>query len=193
MSGAQKQAVSARAGDPQRHEGRLGYTFAAGLLALTVLAGVALLPRVSLAPAKSAGPAPAFVLPVLHNGEKGSRLSLADLQGQPVLLDFWATWCGPCAAQTPILDRLAKRYEGRGLRVVGINVADDDPSAAMRYAAKKNLSYPIVLDADGSVQREYGVSKLPTLVLVDKRGQVHRVASGLVDEASLDKLIREIL
>lgn len=193
MSSAPKQAVSARAAEPERGEGRLGYTFGAGLLALAVLAGVALLPRVSLAPAKSAGPAPAFVLPVLHNGEKGSRLSLAELEGQPVLLDFWATWCGPCAAQTPILDRLARRYEARGLRVVGINVADDDPSAATRYAAKKNLSYPIVLDADGSVQKQYGVSKLPTLVLVDKRGQVHRVASGLVDEASLDKLIREIL
>jgi thiol-disulfide isomerase/thioredoxin len=193
MSERSPEAVSARAAPPERRDGGAGFGFAAGLVALAVLAAVALLPRIRLEPARKAEPAPAFVLPVIHNGERGARLALGDLAGQPVLLDFWATWCGPCAAQTPILDRLAQRYEARGLRVVGVNVSDDDPAAAKRYATKKSLSYPIVVDPDGSVQRSYGVTKLPTLVLVDKQGRIHRVASGLVDEASLDKLIREIL
>jgi thiol-disulfide isomerase/thioredoxin len=138
-------------------------------------------------------PAPAFVLPVLHGGEADSLLALDDLKGQPVVLDFWATWCGPCAMQTPILDRVAKRHEPSGLRVVGVDVHDDDPQAARRFAAARTLSYPIVFDGSGLVQREYGVTRLPSLVFIDRRGHVVHATSGVVDEATLDRLVRELL
>lgn len=168
---------------------------AAGVVvAAAALLGLTLIPHVSFSAKKEGGePAALFDLPVIHNGDKGSKLALADLKGSPVIVDFWATWCGPCAMQTPILDRVAKRYQQKGLKVVGINVVDDDHDAAADYVTRKNLSYPIVIDDTGLTQRSYGVNKLPTLVLIDKEGRVVRRTSGLVDEASLDRMIQEIL
>jgi thiol-disulfide isomerase/thioredoxin len=189
-------AVPARpaAGPPPERSDRT-FVVVAVILALACLAGFVLLPRLSAAQRDTAEPkaAPGFNLPVIHNGEPGSRLDLADLQGGPVLLDFWATWCPPCDMMTPILDRLARRYEGRGLRVIGVNVNDDDPVSARAYAKRRNLSYPIVLDETGAAQRAYGANKLPTMILIDKNGQVVHVASGVVDEASLDKMLRDVL
>ncbi|HTJ82354.1 MAG TPA: TlpA disulfide reductase family protein [Polyangiaceae bacterium] len=173
-------------------EDRSFIMFAAAAIALAVLAGFFLLPRLAHTKKLDAKPAPEFVLPVVHNGDPGSRLALADLKGKPVLIDFWATWCGPCAMQTPIVDRLAKRYEGK-VNVVGIDVADDDPNVARRYAEQKQLSYPVVVDDKGLTQREYGVTKLPSLIIIDKDGKVIHQTSGLVDEATLDRMLREAM
>jgi cytochrome c biogenesis protein CcmG, thiol:disulfide interchange protein DsbE len=95
--------------------------------------------------------------------------------------------------QTPILDRVAKRYADKGLEVVGINVFDDDHDAARNYAKAKKLSYPVVVDEKGIVQRDYGVNNLPSLILVDREGRIVRVSRGLVDEATLDRMVRDIL
>lgn len=138
-------------------------------------------------------PAPAFNLPVVYQGEDGARLNLADMKGSPVLIDFYATWCGPCSMQTPIVDRVARQHQKSGLKVVAINVYDDDHNAAARFAKGKDLSYPILVDESGLVQREYGVTRLPTLVIIDKEGRIAHVSSGVMDEASLDKLVREVL
>jgi len=173
-------------------EDRGFFTFAAGAVALAVLVGFFVLPRIAHTNKAEARPAPDFVLPVIHNGEAGSRLALADMKGKPVLIDFWATWCGPCAMQTPIVDRLAKRYEGK-LDVVGIDVADDDANLARRHAQQKQLSYPIVVDEKGLTQREYGVNKLPTLIIIDKDGKIIRQTSGVVDEPTLDRMLREVM
>ncbi len=183
--------VSARAEAPPD---RFGFGFAAALIAGAALVGLTLLPRLSFSRDETKGhPAPVFTLPVIHNGDAGSRLSLADLKGTPVVLDFWATWCGPCAMQTPILDRLARRHRDKGLTVVGVNVSDDDPAQAARYASQKKLSYPMVVDEAGVVQREYGVNKLPGLVIIDKEGRIVHRTSGFVDEASLDRLLKDVL
>jgi len=178
---------------PIEADGRF-FTFAALIIAAACLAGMFLLPRISLSGRpKPTREAPAFVLPVIHNGEPGSRLELSALKGSPVLIDFWATWCGPCNMQTPILDRLSRRYEGKGLKVVGINVIDDDAGLARRYAQAKGLSYPIVVDDKGLTQREYDVRGLPSLILIDREGRIVHQTSGLVDEATLDRMIRETL
>jgi thiol-disulfide isomerase/thioredoxin len=175
------------------------------ILAAACVLGLTVLPRLTLSGADPSKrePAPAFVLPVLHDSTGPSapgagrapeaQLALGDLKGKPVVLDFWATWCGPCQMQTPILDRVAKRYADRGLEVVGINVFDDDHDAARNYAKVKKLSYPIVVDDKGVVQRDYGVNNLPSLILVDREGRIVRVSRGLVDEATLDRMVRDIL
>jgi cytochrome c biogenesis protein CcmG/thiol:disulfide interchange protein DsbE len=163
-------------------------------IAAIALAGLILLPRLSFSRDEAKHlPAPAFVLPVIHNGDPGSRLSLGDLKGSAVIVDFWATWCQPCAMQTPVLDRLARRHRDRGLRVVGVDVSDDDPIAASGYAAQKGLSYPIVVDETGLTQREYGVSKLPSLIIIDREGRIAHRTSGFVDEASLERLLKDVL
>lgn len=171
-----------------------GFAPTAALIAAAALAGLMLLPRLSFSRDEAkVTPAPAFVLPVIHNGDTGSRLALGDLKGSPVILDFWATWCQPCAMQTPVLDRLSRRHQGRGLKVIGLNVADDEHGAAARYARDKNLSYPIVVDETGETQRSYAVTKLPSLVIIDREGRVVHQTSGFVDEASLERLLKDVL
>jgi thiol-disulfide isomerase/thioredoxin len=134
-------------------------------------------------------PAPDLVMPLVANGERGARLQLSDLRGKVVLLDFWASWCGPCATQSAILERVAQAHPA-DVVVVGINL-DDEPEVAQRYAAGKGLSYPIVTDQQGDAQRAYGVTNLPSLVLVDARGNVVRYLQGLVSQSELERAIRD--
>ncbi|NUP09287.1 MAG: TlpA family protein disulfide reductase [Polyangiaceae bacterium] len=172
-------------------------TFIAGAVVIgaACLAGVTLLPRINplrASPeAQEMKPAPAFSLPVISKGEKGSRLALEDLKGSVVLVDFWATWCGACSMQTPIVDRIAKRYQERGLHVVSVNVFDDDHSAAAQEAQR--WSFPVVVDETGLTQKAYGVDRLPTLILIDKEGRIVKTTHGLIDENSLDRMVREAM
>lgn len=162
-------------------------------LGAAALLGLALLPRmVPQATGMVGKPAPAIEVPIAANGHIGQRMSLAELKGRPVLLDFWASWCGPCAMEAPVIDRVARRYEKKGLVVMGVNV-DDPPEIIRAYAAKKGLSYPMVVDAGKAVSRKYGVDKLPSLVMIDKEGNVRAFMTGLVDEASLNEIITAAL
>jgi cytochrome c biogenesis protein CcmG/thiol:disulfide interchange protein DsbE len=164
----------------------------AAVVAALALAVLALLPRLGPRAHRSVGlEAPAFSLPVIENGDPGSRMALEDLRGDAVLIDFWASWCGPCTIQAPIVDRIGKRYASRGLHVLGVNV-DDTEEVARSHARKMGVTYPILKDA-GDVQRQYGVSRLPSLVIVDRAGKVTAYTTGVVDEDALDRMVREAL
>src|SRR4051812_33372645 len=103
---------------PEFYSGKILYPAIAVLLGLSALFGLAILPRLSPSDRGMVGePAPPFTLPVAANGEPGARMNVADLKGRPVILDFWASWCGPCAIEAPVLDRLSRRYEKQGLVV----------------------------------------------------------------------------
>jgi cytochrome c biogenesis protein CcmG, thiol:disulfide interchange protein DsbE len=163
-----------------------------GLVALGVLILLAALPRLALHRHPLVGkPAPDFALDVIHNGEPGAKLQLAKLQGQPVLLAFWATWCGVCRAETPALNRVAERYKDRGLVVVGVDT-NDKPGLGAPIAKRLGMVYPIVYD-DRDVDDLYGVEALPTLVVVGRDGQVQAVRVGLTDESALDALVSAVL
>lgn len=163
-----------------------------GLVALGVLILLAALPRLALHRNPLIGkPAPDFALDVIHNGEPGAKLQLAKLQGQPVLLAFWATWCGVCRAETPALNRVAERYKDRGLVVVGVDT-NDKPGLGAPIAKRLGMVYPIVYD-DRDVDDLYGVEALPTLVVVGRDGQVQAVRVGLTDESALDALVSAVL
>jgi cytochrome c biogenesis protein CcmG, thiol:disulfide interchange protein DsbE len=162
--------------------------FRMALIAFAVLLVVGLLPRLTLGKHHLVGkPAPAFSLSVVHNGEPGSRLSLEAFRGRPVLLDFWATWCGPCRMEAPILSRVAQRYRDRGVVVIGVNTGDK-PGLAGRFAEEEKLAYPVVYD-DVGIGGDYGVQSLPTLVMIGRDGRVQAVRTGVVDESGLDALI----
>jgi len=180
--------------EKQRHNREPGSSWAvAALIALVTLAGLAILPLLAPGQHERVGKqAPSFTLPVVANGEPGARIALEDLKGRPVIVDFWASWCGPCAVQAPILERLANRYRERGLVVVGVNV-DDPPGVAASYARRKGLSYPIVLDPTGETQAAYGVNQLPSVVVLDREGRVAAFLTGVVDEGSLDELVSTAL
>ena len=136
--------------------------------------------------------APDAVFSTITGGEPGKKFQVSKYKGHPVVLDFWATWCGPCTLQAPILDRIAKRYEKQGLVVLGVNV-DDPPEVARSHALRQGLSYPIVTDMFRDGSHKYGVEKLPSLVVIDREGRVVKYMTGLVDEASLDEVVASTL
>jgi cytochrome c biogenesis protein CcmG, thiol:disulfide interchange protein DsbE len=174
---------------PENNTNR-GYVWLAGLIGLGAILGLVVMPR--LAPgldAMVAKPAPDFALPVVANGENGARMKLSELRDKVVVIDFWASWCGPCAVQAPILERVAKRNPE--VVVLGINV-DDAPELVQRYAAAKNLSYPILADLDGEAQQAYQATTLPTVVIIDRQGNIRRVVRGVMREAAIEKAIANL-
>lgn len=160
----------------------------AGALMVLALVAVALRPR-------HYGPATDFELPLIGpQGDLGSeRLRLQSLRGHPVLIDFWATWCGPCRAEIPILERVYERYRGRGLQVIGVNVDESGPSLVPRFREHFNIQYPLVYDLGGTASRIYRVEGLPTLVLVDRDGAVRMRLAGTLGEEDLVRLIEPTL
>jgi len=166
------------------------------MVVLALALGFAFVPRAmrSCNSASTSGPAPDFTANVVANrleAEHGT-LTLSALKGHPVVLDFWATWCGPCQAEAPIMNGLAKRYKDRGLVVVGVNTSDAE-GLAEKFAARKGLGFPIVYDEGNDIAKKYGVDSLPTLVVVSKEGNVVAVRRGVTSESDLARLVDPLL
>lgn len=122
-------------------------------------------------------PAPPFALPALDGGS----FDLAATRGETVVLNFFATWCGPCRAEMPDLDRFAAAGPARGIRVVAIDVME--PRADVeRFARAMGLSMRILLDENGAASGGYGVEAYPTTVLIDPRGIVRSVHVGMIED-----------
>ncbi|HEY6560289.1 MAG TPA: TlpA disulfide reductase family protein [Polyangiaceae bacterium] len=163
------------------------------LLLLSVLFGLFILPRFRPSDSRLVGiPAPAFTLPVLDVEESGNRLSLDDLQGKAVILDFWASWCRPCREQMGILDGMAERLRGQGVVIVGVNTGDGRPDA-LAFLRGRPVTYTSVFDATRQVTQAYDVDVLPTLVLIDRAGRIAAVRSSVVSRRELDALLEESL
>ncbi len=110
----------------------------------------------------------------------GKRWSPADLQGRPVLMNFWASWCEPCRAEMPSLQQLADLYGPEKLLVLAINFKEA-PARAIRFAQSTGVTLPVLLDGDGSLARQWGVKVFPTTLLVDSRGKPRSRVQGEVD------------
>lgn len=136
------------------------------LLLLAGASGVGwLLTRPSLPGEALHRPLPALTLP----DAAGTPVNLADLRGQPFLLNFWATWCPPCDAEMPALQALHDQTGAAGLRVVAVNM-QEAPDAVAAYVAGKGLSFPVLRDAEGTLAAELDVTYLPTTFFVDAEG-----------------------
>ncbi len=123
----------------------------------------------------------------------GAPASMGALRGKVVIVDFWATWCGPCRELAPALSGLQARYGAQGLTVVGITT--DPAAAAATFKERVDMRYPLVIDPRGETSRVYGVSALPTMFVVDKRGVIRDVDVGYDPEsaARLEVLVRGLL
>ena len=125
----------------------------------------------------------------------GAPSSLSALKGKVAILDFWASWCGPCRMVAPRLGALRDRYGAQGLAVVGVTT--DEPEIAARSAEKFKMKYPSVVDANGETSRAYGITGLPTMILVDRAGVVRDVFIGFdptgEGEARLEAVIKRLL
>jgi thiol-disulfide isomerase/thioredoxin len=129
-------------------------------------------------------------LPVLAPfGLEGPRP--ADLSGKVVLLDFWASWCGPCKASFPVLDGLQKKYGARGFKVLAINV-DEDAAKMERFLADHPVSFPVLRDARQKLVEAAGVEAMPSSFLVDRGGAIRFTHVGFRAETTPEELNREI-
>lgn len=119
--------------------------------------------------------------------------SISSLRGKVVVLDFWATWCGPCRLLAPKLSALQSRYGAQGLRVVGVTT--DAAEKAALFAQRASIRYPIAVDPRGETSRAYDVSALPTVFVIDKRGVVRDVAVGYDEgrDAQIEALLKDLL
>ena len=117
-------------------------------------------------------PAPAFKLPDLN----GRNVSLDQFKGKFVLLDFWATWCGPCRMSMPLLENFQKEYPDK-LVLLAINL-QEGPDTVRQYVREQNLNSQVLLDQDGSVGEIYGTGAIPMQVLIDKAGIVREIQVG---------------
>ncbi|MEP7027348.1 MAG: redoxin domain-containing protein [Candidatus Eisenbacteria bacterium] len=115
---------------------------------------------------------------------KGARRELASHRGKVVLLDFWATWCGPCRQEMPIVARLHEKYASKGLVVYGVNCSESG-AKARAFVDKNGYRFPILLDQDGAVQNQYGVTAIPTVFIIDREGIVRAHMIGGRSEEDL--------
>jgi peroxiredoxin len=135
-------------------------------------------------------PAPDFTLGTLQ----GPNLRLQEQRGNVVLVNFWATWCGPCREEMPHLNRLYDKYRASGFTVLAVSI-DDDPAKAASMASKLGLNFPVLFDAEKKVSRQYDLKAMPYTVIVDRDGRVRHLHRGYQSgyENTYDQQIRALL
>jgi len=121
----------------------------------------------------------------------GGSLSMAQLRGKPVFLDFFATWCPPCNEEAPEVNAAYKAYASRGLQVVGVDV-QENATKAKAFVDQHQLTYPAVVDS-GALSDEYSINGMPVAVFIDKNGVVRRIEIGELSSEKLDADIKAIL
>lgn len=134
--------------------------------------------------------APDFTLKSLE----GKNLRLAEQRGNVVLVNFWASWCGPCKQEMPHLNKLYDKYRAAGFTMLGVNV-DEDPRTAIGAASKLAVRFPVLFDADKHVSKLYDLQSMPATVLIDRDGRVRYLHRGYREgvEEAYDKQIRELV
>lgn len=142
-------------------------------LTAALAAGTAIAPAAVAADALGQ-PAPAFTLPLRG---APTPLGLDKLRGQVVMINFWASWCGPCREEFPLLDQMYKQYKSVGFTMLGVNVEPESKDAE-GFIAKTPVTFPIVFDKDSAVSKLYRVEGMPSTVLVDRKGVLRWVHRG---------------
>ncbi|MBL4826489.1 MAG: TlpA family protein disulfide reductase [Spongiibacteraceae bacterium] len=159
------------------------------LVAFIVLS---LICQLSFAAKAIQGPAPDFTL----KSNSGKNMRLNEQRGNVVLINFWASWCGPCRQEMPLLEKIQKKYSKLGFTILGVNV-DNDSSKADSILKDIPVSFPVLYDPEGTVSKLYNVSAMPTTIIVDRNGNMRYLhlgyKPGYEDDyiAQIKTLIRE--
>jgi peroxiredoxin len=140
--------------------------------------------------ADAGGPAPPFSL----SSVSGDPQTLSQYKGQVILVNFWATWCGPCQQEMPLLDQMYKKYKPAGFTLIGVNV-DKTAPAVKELLARKPVSFPVLLDPANQVSKAYHVDEMPSSVIIDRKGQIRYIHRGYKpgDENEYQDRIRQLI
>ena len=138
----------------------------------------------------SANPAPDFTL----LSSTGENVRLAEQRGQVVMLNFWASWCGPCRKEMPLLEEMSKRYSTAGFVLYGVNVEEDNTDAK-KLIKELGVTFAILYDTESKASSLYNVDAMPTTVVIDKKGAIRFVNRGYKagDEVKYREQIRELI
>lgn len=131
-------------------------------------------------------PPPDFRLATLDGGEIGPP----DYQGEAVVLDFWATWCGPCRLQAEFLDKLHGELDGKGVRFLAVNVGET-ADQVRDFVAETPFPYPVLLDSADTLTSRYNLLGLPTVMVVNTEGRISFLRTGVTDNETLRKALRD--
>jgi thiol-disulfide isomerase/thioredoxin len=125
----------------------------------------------------------------------GNAFDLATRRDKVVLLNLWATWCGPCRAEIPELQQIHDKYAAQGFEVIGVSVDETGPEAVKEFVTEHKMTYPVVLDAEGKLANIFQTSVLPTSVIVDRKGKIIWKKLGLImpNDPELTKVIEAAL
>jgi len=142
------------------------------------------------AAAEEVKPAPDFTLKSLG----GKNLKLSEMAGSVVLVNFWASWCGPCREEMPLLNSLHNKYEPLGFTVLGVNV-EEDVKGAEGFLKNFPVDFPVLLDSDNRVSEQYKVIAMPTTVVVDRDGNMRYLHQGYKsgDEAKYRQMVKKLV
>ena len=124
---------------------------------------------------------------------EGRSVRLSDYRGKVVLLDFWATWCGPCEMEIPWFVDLQRRDKDRGFAVLGVSMDDDGWTSVAPFSSRLGVNYRIVMGNDETAQSYGGVDALPTTFLIDREGRIAAVHVGLADRKDIEDGVEELL
>lgn len=161
-------------------------------LAFVALGGLALKAQVGNQPLgqePSGSKPPNFTLRMMHEDRE---VSLSDYKGKPVVLNFWASWCGPCVDEAAILAQGWLRWKPKGVQFLGVNVRDSLKWGS-KFEKDYGITYPSVLDSSSAVQRKYGVVGLPETFFIGRDGRIKAKYIGPIDAETLDRLVGSIL
>ncbi|MGA7523284.1 MAG: TlpA disulfide reductase family protein [Acidobacteriaceae bacterium] len=133
----------------------------------------------------------------------GKKVSLASFRGHPMVVDFWATWCGPCKVEIPWFEKLHDQYASQGLEILGVSADDldkDDPAKLFTekrdiadFAQKMHMNYPVLIDADSIANSYGGLDALPTTFFIDKNGKIVASTIGLAPEELIEADIEKAI
>jgi thiol-disulfide isomerase/thioredoxin len=173
-----------------------GKVLIGAVLAVALAAGLYLVNRYWIAPAlrtqamssEDHPQAPAISLTDIE----GKRLDLADYKGKVVVLDFWATWCGPCRIEIPGLIEMQDKYAHRGFSVVGISM-DDDPSPVVEFYKEFKMNYPVAVGNQRIGELYGGIFGLPTTFVIGRDGRIYAKHTGATDPAALEDEVQQLL
>lgn len=122
----------------------------------------------------------------------GERVELDLLDGQVVLINFWATWCPPCREEMPVIEAAHQKYAARGFRVLAVNVRETSPEV-VAYGRELGLTFPLLLDTTGEVATAYRVQTLPRSFFLARDGRVVRIHPGILTTETMENYLRELL